>query len=139
MTKVKRKGPPARWGNPKGDPEKLDPTPMAVPMGYSQPPPLQDLIAKMVRTAIEIEKGEEFETMDEAEDFEEEESDLLDMSPYEFIEIQEDYDPPTEPEIDQFAEPERKETGDLPDPKAPEPESHRQEIIPQPEQDSTQT
>lgn len=75
-------GRPPRYGYP--DPEPCDPTPVEMPLGYIQPTPLQDLIANMVRQAVSMEQDEEFETMEEADDFEleDEEDMLLDMSPY---------------------------------------------------------
>lgn len=79
---------PTRYGRP--DPEKLDPTPIEVPFSARRPRPLQDVIARMVRDAIAVEKGEEFETFEEANDFEEDDPDTLDLSPYELKELRED-------------------------------------------------
>ncbi len=113
---------PHRWGNPNGDKEDVDTTPLAMPMGYAIPTPLHELISRMVRQAVELETGEEMETETEADDFEEESDELLDMSKYEFVEIQEDYVAP-EPEREAEPEPEPEPpTGDLPDPDAPEPD-----------------
>ena len=93
-----------RMGNPQGDPENLDTTPVAMPAGYCRPTPIQEILARMVKEAIEVERGEEFETEEEADDFEEEDPAVLDMSPYTFENIQDDYipdhflasEPPTE-------------------------------------------
>lgn len=79
---------PERYGAP--DPEQLDTTPVDMPIGYMRPTPLQDLIANMVRQQIEVERQEEFETMDEADDFEEEDPDTLDLSAYSLTALQTD-------------------------------------------------
>ena len=70
--------------------KKMDRTPVEMPLGYCEPTPIQEIIARMVREAVAIERGEEFETMDEADDFDmpDEDDGLLDMSPYELTEIQ---------------------------------------------------
>ncbi|AXL15460.1 hypothetical protein [Microviridae sp.] len=73
----------------KTEPKKLDPTPMELPAGYATPRPLAEVIAGMVRQAVEAEKGEEFETPEEADDFDMDDDDLLDMSPYELNELTE--------------------------------------------------
>lgn len=75
---------------PEEEPKELDTTPLEMPVGYQQPTPLQDLIAKMVREAVESEKEEEFETIEDADDFEIEDDELLDFSPYELVELEED-------------------------------------------------
>lgn len=73
------------------EPKKLDTTPMELPAGYSRPRPLSDVIASMVREAIEMEKGELYETPEEADDFEMEDEDLLlDFSPYELTDLAEE-------------------------------------------------
>lgn len=86
---------PSRYGAP--DPEKLDQTPVEMPMGATRPSPIHELIARMVREAVQNETGDEFESMEEADDFEEDDPDVMDMSAYEFDEIQEDYTPPLDP------------------------------------------
>lgn len=79
---------PKRYGEP--DQEKLDTTPVEMPLGYTRPTPLQDLIATMVRDAVQQENQEDFETLEEADDFEEEDPELLDMSRYELTELNEE-------------------------------------------------
>lgn len=114
---------PKRYGNPAGDPEKLDTTPVEMPIGYMKPTPLQDLIAQMVQTAIQTEKQEEFETMEEADDFEEEDPDVLDMSAYTLQDIPEEPIEPPEPapeQVEQELASDLDQTGDPPDPKAAE-------------------
>jgi hypothetical protein len=86
---------PSRYGRP--DPEKLDDTPIEMPLGARRPRPLQELIARMVKEAVEDETGEEFDDIEEEDDFEEEDPDTLDFSPYEFAEIQEEYPVEQEP------------------------------------------
>lgn len=88
----------------KGAPEPLlDTTPMELPIGFRRPPSLQEYIARMVRDAVELEKGEEFESWEESDDFEEEDPDTLDFSKYELQELQQehsiqDYGPDPDPD-----------------------------------------
>lgn len=83
----------------KGPPSvQTDKTPVAMPLGNTRPTPLHEIIAKFVREAVEEERGDKFETIEEADDFEEEDAELLDLSPYEFPNIQEDYIPEVEPD-----------------------------------------
>lgn len=96
------------------DPEKLDPTPVAMPIGYKRPSPLADLIANMVRDEIERERGEEYESIEEAEDFEPEDEAVLDLSPYTLNDLEEER--PIPPEV--FSPPEEPVTED-PDPPEP--------------------
>lgn len=71
-----------------GKPDRqLDNTPVEMPFGSCRPTPLQDLIARMVREAVQAEKGDEFETFEESNDFEEEDPDTLDLSRYELQEL----------------------------------------------------
>lgn len=114
---------PKRLGRP--DPEPCDTTPVEMPLGYTRPTPLQDLIASMVRQAIEVEKGEEFEDFDEANDFEEEDPDVLDLSKYEFDDLQEQEPiPPASHEVPGRDRPDSEnQTGDPPDQNEVEPDS----------------
>lgn len=93
---------PKRYGRP--DTEVLDTTPIEMPIGSMRPTPLNLLIAQMVQSAIQAEKNEEFESFEESEDFADElEEGLLDMSPYQLTELQEDEPidemPPEEPPV----------------------------------------
>lgn len=107
----------ARYGSP--DPEILDDTPLEMPLGARRPTPLHDIIARMVRDAVSQETGDVWETPEEADDFEEEDPDTLDFSPYEFDELSEEFfDPPEDP-----VPPEPQQTGDAPDPNEPEPDT----------------
>lgn len=88
----------------KGAPEPLrDTTPIELPLGAHRPRSLQDYIATMVRQAVEAERGEEFESWEDSDDFEEEDPDTLDFSRYELQDLQEevairDYGPDPDPE-----------------------------------------
>ena len=98
----------------------------------SIPTPLHQLIARAVQVAVQEEKGEQYDSITEEDDFEEEDPETLDFSPYEFQEIQEDYVPyETEvPNNGQESEPAEQVTGDSPDPNDSEPDSGTQETIP---------
>ncbi len=107
---------PERYGSP--DPEKLDHTPVEMPLGYIRPTPLQDLITSMVREAVQQESDESFETEKEANDFEEEDHELLDMSPYTLVDIpDEEFDlqpKPADPEPAANEDKSPEPTGDPP-------------------------
>lgn len=102
-----------------------DNTPVEMPLGARRAPSLADQIARMVHQAIEAEKGSEYGSWEEEDDFEEEDPDVLDFSKYELQELQEemairDYGP--DPDGKFGAESVgHKETGDPPDPDAEEP------------------
>ena len=86
--------------------EKLDLTPIAIPIGNKKPLSLQEEIQRFIRSEISENaesKGEE--TFEEADDFEEENPETLDLSNYEFPEIQEDY----------IEAPQAPQEGDIPD------------------------
>ncbi len=74
--------------------EEVDPIPIAPTVNQSKPETLQDEIRRFIRqevsTHAELAGNESFE---EADDFEEENPEHLDLSPYEFVEIQEEYIP----------------------------------------------
>jgi hypothetical protein len=78
--------------------KKEDPTPIELPAGYMHPTPLPELIARMVKEAIEEEKGESYETIEDADDFDVDDDDLLDLSPYELTELH-DEEPLEKPTI----------------------------------------
>lgn len=81
------------------DPEKLDDTPVAMPLGCEQPESLDQKIARYVGAAIQSQNQDEFETFDEANDFDEpEEPGLLDFSPYELKELEPEPEPEAAPE-----------------------------------------
>lgn len=109
---------PNRYGKPGHEP--CDPIPVAMPIGYTRPTPIHDLIAKMVRQAIIDEKGDEFESIEEADDFEEEDPDTLDLSPYTLTELNEQEPLQREPERAPRPEP-PSPTGDTPNPDESEP------------------
>lgn len=109
---------PSRYGRQEA--ENLDPTPIEMPLGFQRPTPLHDLIARMVRDEIQLEKSEEFETPDEASDFEEDDPHLLDLSPYTLRTLA-DEEPlgdwnATGETSQEKSDPEPPQTGDQPDP-----------------------
>lgn len=112
--------------------DDLDRTPVEMPPGFRKPTPLQDIIARMVREEIQREQNEEFETPEEADDFEEEDAELLDMSAYTFDVLDErralsaELEPPPSLEQGQegpqtASEAPQETIGDRPDPDAEEP------------------
>lgn len=91
----------SHFGGSRPEPEKLDPTPIALPVGYGLPESLEDKIARYVHQAMAIQRGEEPESWEEANDFDfEADDDLLDLSPYELPEMSEEelYGNPFSPE-----------------------------------------
>jgi hypothetical protein len=104
------------WGG-KPDPEKLDPRPREMPLGACKPETLSDTIARFVAAELAAQTPGDPESFEEADNFEEEDPDTLDFSPYEFAEIQDDYleEVPAEPP------PPLQETGPEPDPSEPAP------------------
>lgn len=102
-----------------------DNTPIELPLGARRPPTLQDQIARMVRAAVEAEQGQQYESWEESDDFEEENPDTLDFSKYELQMLHEensirDYGP--EPDANFGAESVgNPKTGDQPDQNAEEP------------------
>lgn len=74
-----------------GEPDRpLDTTPVELPIGARRPASLQDYIARMVRDAVSAERGEEFESWEESDDFEEDDPDTLDFSQYELQSLQDE-------------------------------------------------
>lgn len=116
LTKIKK----MFRARPAGKEKPMDTTPIAMPMGAMHPTPLADLIARMVKQAVEQEKQEEFETMEESDDFEMDDDDLLDLSPYEFNELTDEFPlselERSEAEPENLAEAERKPSSDNNDP-----------------------
>ena len=78
-----------RYGVPNSEPE-LDTTPVEMPLGSVRPTPLHELIARMVRDTIVQETQEDFDTFEDADDFEEEDPDTLDFSAYELTQSNEE-------------------------------------------------
>lgn len=76
-------------GRPVSQEPEMDTTPVEMPLGFTTPTPLQDLIARMVREAVQMETDEEFESPEDADDFDMDDDGLLDLSPYELHEMQE--------------------------------------------------
>lgn len=124
----------ARYSRMQGAPDrKLDTTPIEMPLGACRPTPLQDIVARMVREAIAVEAGEEPETWEESNDFEEEDPDILDFSPYELQELPDEaVDPTHNPDYqtkdfvlsdgaEAVSEAPQEKPGDTPDPNESEP------------------
>ncbi len=108
-----------------GPPDKpLDTTPIEMPLGAMRPTPIQDIIARMVHNAIQSEKGDEYETQEEANDFEEEDETLLDLSPYTLTDIEDEAFIPPEPteEPPELQPLSVEPIGDPPNPPVEEPE-----------------
>lgn len=69
--------------------EKNDPTPMAKPIGYNQPLSLQDEIRRFIRQEVSVQAQDDgHETFEEADDFEEEDPDTVDLTNYELTALQ---------------------------------------------------
>lgn len=74
------------------DPEKCDPTPKELPVGAVIPDTLEDIVARLLHEQRTKETMQGYETPEEADDFEDDDIDtLLDFSPYELPEVQEEY------------------------------------------------
>lgn len=107
--------------------EQLDPEPIALPLGASQPTPLHVLIARMVRDHMAQETSQEYGSIEDEDDFTEEDPDTLDFaSQYSLSEVSEE---PISSAVLRDPEPEKIDsalsealTGDTPDPKESEPE-----------------
>lgn len=85
-----------------------DPVPVALPVGAERPPTIQEMLKLYLandRVQQEL-ADEDFETFEEADDFEPDEEDMLYMSGFEVHEYEmEDDEPPAEPDEDPPAEP----------------------------------
>lgn len=89
---------------PKAGKEVLDPTPVEAPLGFGQPPTLQETIERLVSSKWnEIAARNKFETLEEADDLEPEDADDISdvMSKYEISEMNEDL---PFPGVDKFAQ-----------------------------------
>jgi len=81
-------------------PEALDPTPLAVPVEHQGPPSMEQLVQQYVASAfIDYAKENDMETFAEADDFEAEDEEVLNLSGFEVSEfpMEEEYpesDPP---------------------------------------------
>lgn len=84
---------PSHWG---GQPtrETPDPTPAEMPVGACKPDTLEEIVARMLHAQKMQDAAEGHESWDEANDFEDEDPDvLLDFSPYELQEMVPESDP----------------------------------------------
>lgn len=91
---------PNRYTHP-GSEEFNNGEAVALPVGYIHPTPLEHLIATMVREAVQSEAGDQFDSPEDADDFEpDQDNGLLDTSPYTIEEVQEEVfaaEPPASP------------------------------------------
>ena len=72
---------PTHWGDSSG-PDSLDTTPLEMPLGAQRPESLQATIARLVAQQIDEERNEQHESWEEANDFEPEDEDLLNLTDY---------------------------------------------------------
>lgn len=77
---------PARYSQP--DPEENDGVPVEMPLGACRPTPLSELLARAVHEMVQQQTEEDYETPEEADDFEEDDPDTLDFSEYEFDDVE---------------------------------------------------
>lgn len=77
---------PGHWGGTP-HPEVLDPTPLEMPAGYGRPVPLQEMIAQALANHTAMQTDSEPESYLEADDFEVDDDELLDFSPYTLKEV----------------------------------------------------
>lgn len=119
-----------RMGRPDSG-EKLNAEPVALPIGASQPTPLHVLVARMVREHVAAERDVQPGSLEEEDDFEEDDPDVLDFSSqYTLSELQEEAIPsalleeePQAEKIDEaLSEALKLDTGDSPDPNDSEPD-----------------
>lgn len=71
-------------------PEKLDTTPIAIPEGAIRPPSIHDEIRRFMRHEQNRIQDAGFETEEEANDFEPEDPDILDLTRYELEPLEHD-------------------------------------------------
>lgn len=75
--------------------------PMVMPVGYTTPTPLEQIISRMVKEAVEAEQDQEQETLEESNDFDMyTDEDLLDFTAYELAAME-----PQEPELPEETSP----------------------------------
>ena len=95
---------PKHWSVNYG-PEKLDPTPVEMPVGFHQPKPLAEMMREFLKAELADRDQEELETFEEANDFADESDELMDMSAYQFTDMDEEWpisspEDPTQGETD---------------------------------------
>ncbi len=95
-------------------PEVPDPIPLELPVGYEQPPSMQELVQQYVRETLSDDAAaSDMGTFEEEDDFEVDDENLLDLSGYEVHEFEmveenpvEDPAPPEDPPVAAPAAPE---------------------------------
>lgn len=73
--------------------EKIDPVPLALPLGYSHPPTIQEMIDQSIRAASRAASDQDFDTLEDADDMgeDEERHELPDNSKYTLMEDDEPF------------------------------------------------
>ncbi len=80
-------------------PEKLDPTPVALPLGSEGPSSIAELVQQYVAGALSQHAAQQnFGTFEEEDDFDEEDPELLNLSGFEVTEYEFEEEIPPEPE-----------------------------------------
>ena len=72
------------------EPDSMDTTPLEMPAGTYTPESLTSKIARLVHAELQAEKDQEMETWDEANDFEPEDEELLNLTRYTVHELDDD-------------------------------------------------
>ncbi len=79
-----------RWIERAGEPETHDDTPVEIPVSMTKPESMEEMMARLIAERIaSTATAQGFDTWEEDEDFEDEDPDLLDFTPYELNELQE--------------------------------------------------
>lgn len=103
---------PEHWGG-RPDPEVNSMTPVEIPFDACIPTPLHEIVARLVRQQVEQEQSQEFETLEESDDFTlTDPEDILPTSGFELTQLQEDeeFETPPEPEAPASDAPQEPET-----------------------------
>lgn len=110
---------PNHWGG-NADPEPNSGVPIEMPLNACRPTPLNELIARFVRTELAQQTENEVESWDEANDFEDEDGDglLLNLSPYELKDLESD---PGSYDLEASEPPSEAPEEPIPPPKEPDP------------------
>ena len=100
-----------RWKLCQGAPEELDDTPVAINSGIKTPLSLEQMIAKYIVEKDVAAQMEGHDTVEEAMDFEDVDPDLIDMTPYEFEEMESDFGAPYDLDPEELSTNPRTEPG----------------------------
>lgn len=78
-----------RWIERAQEPEEHDDTPVEIPAALKQPETMQEMLARLIAERVAGQaQAQGFDTWEEDEDFEDEDPNLLDMTKYEFQELE---------------------------------------------------